>query len=92
MKIRAHILVTGRVQGVFYRSETKRNADHHDVKGWIRNLSNGKVEAVFEGEKEDVEMLIGFCEHGPLGAKVTKVQVTWENYSGTFDRFRIKYG
>jgi acylphosphatase len=50
------------------------------------------VEAVFEGEKESVEALIEFCKHGPYGARVTNVDLTWENYTGEFDRFKIKYG
>lgn len=91
MKTRAHVFVTGRVQGVFFRSETKRNADRHDVKGWVRNLPDGRVEAVFEGEKEAVQTLIAFCEHGPSYAEVTGVDVTWETCTGDFDRFKIKY-
>jgi acylphosphatase len=92
VKNRAHVFVKGKVHGVFFRSETKRNADLYDVKGWVRNLIDGKVEAVFEGEKEAVETLIAFCKHGPSGAKVTGLDLTWETYTGTFDRFKIKYG
>jgi acylphosphatase len=64
MKTCAHVFVTGGVQGVFFRSETKHNADCHDVKGWVRNLPDGRVEAVFEGEKDAVQTLIAFCKHG----------------------------
>lgn len=92
MKTRAHVLVTGRVQGVFFRLETKRNAERHNVKGWVRNLPDSRVEAVFEGEKYAVETLIAFCKHGPSGAKVTNFEVTWETYTGTLDRFKVKYG
>ena len=92
MKTRAHVLVTGRVQGVFFRSETKHNADLRDVKGWVRNLPDDRLEAVFEGEKEAVQTLIDFCKHGPSGAKVTNIDLTWETYTGEFDRFKIKYG
>ena len=92
LKARAHVFVSGRVQGVFFRSETKHRADRHDVKGWVRNLPDDRVEAVFEGEKEDVEALIDFCKHGPYGARVTNVDLTWENYTGEFDKFKIKYG
>ena len=84
------MIVTGRVQGVFFRLETKRNADRHDVKGWVRNLPDGRVEAVFEGEKDSVETLVVFCKHGPSGAKVTNLEVAWEPYTGTFDRFKVK--
>ena len=92
MKTRAHVLVTGRVQGVFFRSATKHNADRHDVKGWVRNLPDDRLEAVFEGEKEAVQTLIDFCKHGPSGAKVANIDLTWETYTGEFDRFKIKYG
>jgi len=92
MKARAHVFVNGIVQGVFFRSETRRHADRYGVKGWVRNLPDRRVEAVFEGEKEDVRSLVGFCKHGPSGAKVTGVDVTWETYTGEFDGFKIRYG
>jgi len=92
MKTRAHVFVTGRVQGVFFRSETKHNADSHDVKGWVRNLPDSRVEAVFEGEKGAVQTLVDFCRHGPSGAKVTNINLTWETYTGEFGKFKIKYG
>ena len=86
------MFVGGHVQGVFFRLQAKHNADRHDVKGWVRNLPDGRVEAMFEGEKEAVEALIEFCKHGPSGARVTKVNLRWKLYTGEFDRFRIKYG
>jgi acylphosphatase len=92
VKVRAHVFVTGRAQGVFFRSQTRRTADRYDVNGWVRNLPDGRVEAVFEGEKEAVEALVEFCKHGSSGARVTNVDLSWEPYTGTFDRFRIKYG
>ena len=92
MKARAHVFVSGRVQGVFFRSQTKHNADRHYVKGWIRNLSDGRVEAVFEGEKEAVQKVIEFSKHGSAGARVAHFDLTWEDYTGEFDRFKIKYG
>lgn len=92
MKARAHVYVTGWVQGVFFRSETRREAKKLDVKGWVRNLPDGRVEAVFEGEEEKIKELIEFCRRGPPGARVTKVDVTWENYKGEFRNFEIKYG
>ena len=91
MKARAHVFVTGRVQGVFFRSQTKHKADRHDVKGWVRNLPDGRVEAVFEGEKDDVQTLIAFCKRGPSGARVTNLDVTWETYTGEFDRFTFSW-
>ena len=92
MKARAHMFVSGRVQGVFFRLQAKHNADRHDVKGWVRNLPDGRVEAMFEGEKEAVEALIEFCKHGPSGARVTNVNLRLESYIGDFNKFRIKYG
>ncbi|MEM2995099.1 MAG: acylphosphatase [Candidatus Bathyarchaeia archaeon] len=92
MKVRAHVFVSGMVQGVFFRSETKREAKKRGVTGWVRNLSDGRVEAVFEGEEENVKQLISFCHCGPPGAKVTSVEVKWENYTGKFKDFEIRYG
>ena len=92
MNRRAHLFVTGRVQGVFFRLETKHNADRHDVKGWVRNLPDGRVEALFEGEKHAVETLIAFCRQGPSGAEVAKIELTWQTYTGEFDRFKVKHG
>jgi len=92
MKARAHVLVTGRVQGVFFRTETKHKADRYGVKGWVSNLPDGRVEAVFEGEEESVRALVEFCNRGPPGARVTSVDLTWEDFTGEFDGFKIKYG
>jgi acylphosphatase len=91
LKTRAHVLVSGRVQGVFYRSETRYEARKHRLNGWIRNLQDDRVEAVFEGEEEDVRQLLEFCKRGPPGAKVTAIEVAWEPYSGKFNGFEIRY-
>ena len=92
MKVRAHVYVSGRVQGVFFRSEIEYEAVRRDVYGWVRNLPDGRVEAVFEGKKETVEELVEFCRKGPRGARVSKVEVHWEEYQSEFNRFRIRYG
>ncbi len=92
MKTRAHILISGRVQGVFFRAETMYEADKRDVKGWVRNLPDGRVETVFEGEKESVEEMIDFCHRGPQFAKVDSVEVKWEKYTGEFEKFKISFG
>lgn len=91
MKARAHVLISGRVQGVFFRSEIKREAGRHGVSGWVRNLPDEKVEAVFEGERENVEKLLEFCGRGPPGARVTRTDVSLETYSGEFRGFEIRY-
>jgi acylphosphatase len=89
MKARAHVLISGRVQGVFFRAETAREARRLGVKGWVRNLADGRVEALFEGEKEDIEKAIEFCRRGPPGAYVGDLDVKWEVWKGEFDGFGI---
>ena len=91
MKARAHVIASGRVQGVFFRSRTKSEADNRKVKGWICNRGDGGVEAVFEGEEEAVKAMIEIVKRGPLDAKVTKISVVLENYAGEFEKFDIKH-
>jgi acylphosphatase len=91
VKVRAHVFISGSVQGVFFRSETRHKAKERGVKGWVRNTSDGRVEALFEGEEENVKELIEFCKHGPPGARVTGVDVTRENYTGEFRDFEIRH-
>jgi acylphosphatase len=91
LKARAHVFVNGRVQGVFFRQETRELALRLNVTGWVRNMYDDRVEAIFEGEKENVERLVEFCKRGPPYAHVTKVEVTWEDYVGEFESFRICY-
>lgn len=91
MRVRAHVFVSGRVQGVFFRHETRLRALRYNVTGWVRNLPDGRVEAIFEGEKENVEAMIEFCRKGPPGAVVENVEVIWENPTGEFKDFRIRY-
>jgi acylphosphatase len=90
-KARAHVVVSGRVQGVYYRYATREEAVMRGVKGWVRNLQDGRVEVVFEGEKSKVEEVIDFCHYGPPAAKVSSVEVTWEDYTGDFKDFFIRY-
>jgi acylphosphatase len=89
MNVRAHIHVTGRVQGVFFRVQTRHEAKKRNVTGWVRNTSDGRVEAVFEGKLENVQKLIDFCRIGPFNAKVTKIDIQWEKYTGQFADFKI---
>lgn len=91
-KLRARVIVHGLVQGVWFRASTKEEADRIGVKGWVRNLPDGSVEAVFEGEKKKVEEVIGWCHRGPSGARVSKVDIVWEPPTGEFERFDIRYG
>jgi acylphosphatase len=91
MNVRAHIFVSGFVQGVFFRSNTQERARRLGLKGWVRNLEDGRVEAVFEGEKEKVLEMIEWAKRGPELAKVENVEVEWEEYKGEFDDFEIRY-
>ena len=89
MLVRAHVHVSGRVQGVFFRAQTENNAIQYDVKGWVRNLPDGRVEAIFEGEKPDVDAMVEFCKRGPSGAYVKQIDVIWEDWTGEFTEFNI---
>lgn len=90
LKVRAHVLVSGRVQGVFFRVETRHEATKRNIAGWVRNTYDSKVEAIFEGEKEAVEKIINYCRKGPTGAIVTDIGVTWQTYTGEFSNFKIR--
>ena len=90
MKVRAHVLITGDVQGVFFRSNTRSQASLRNVTGWVRNLSNGRVEAVLEGERDDVEGVISFCRSGSPGSRVDDVEVSWEMPSRKYKGFEIR--
>lgn len=90
-KVRAHAIITGRVQGVWYRMETKHAADGHGVFGWVRNKRDGSVEAVFEGDEAAVKSTLDWCWNGPPMASVDNVAVTWEPYAGEFDQFEVTY-
>ncbi len=89
MSVRAHLFVTGQVQGVFFRSETRRKAARLNVTGWVRNLQDGRLEVLFEGSSENVDALIAFCRRGPSGARVVDTKVFFERYTGEFKDFRI---
>ncbi len=91
LKVRAHVFVTGSVQGVFFRYETLAMAMQRKVTGWVKNLRDGRVEAIFEGEKEAVEAMIDFCRRGPPGAVVTGVNIVWKEPTGEFSQFQIYY-
>lgn len=90
-KARAHLLISGRVQGVFYRSFTEDVAHSLGLKGWVKNCSDGKVEAVFEGKKEDIEKALSLCYKGPPSARVSNIDVRWEDFKGEFDTFSTRY-
>jgi acylphosphatase len=80
--IRRRVVVHGRVQGVFFRDTTRRQAERRGVAGWVRNRPDGAVEAVFEGEPGAVDRLVELCREGPRGATVVRVEVTDEEPEG----------
>ncbi len=88
--VRARVVISGRVQGVFFRYTTCQEAERLKVNGRVANRSDGTVEAVVEGDKEAVEALITWCHHGPPGAVVRKVEVDWQEYKGEFSSFSVK--
>ena len=79
---RARVIVSGEVQGVFFRDTTRRKATSRGVAGWVRNNPDGSVEAVFEGHPEAVGALVEFCREGPRGAQVDDLQVSEEQPEG----------
>jgi acylphosphatase len=89
MDARARILITGLVQGVFFRREITDLARRLGISGWVKNLQDGRVEVLAEGERTRLDELIRFSHVGPRGAVVRKVEVEWSDYSGEFRGFRI---
>jgi acylphosphatase len=83
------VVVRGRVQGVFFRDETRRRARSLGVSGWVTNRRDGAVEAVFEGRRDAVESMVQWCHRGPSGAQVDDVQATWEDPRGE-DGFAVR--
>jgi acylphosphatase len=88
-KTRAHVFIRGKVQGVYFRQNTKQVATKHRVTGWVRNLLDGRVEAVFEGDMSNVSEVIEWCYIGPPNSRVDDVDVRFEKYMGEFASFTI---
>jgi acylphosphatase len=89
MPTRAHVFVSGTVQGVFYRANTRDQATDRGLDGWVRNLEDGRVEAVFEGPDEAVESMVEWCHEGSPAASVSDVSVEYESTEG-LDGFEIR--
>lgn len=87
--LRAHVFISGRVQGVSFRWFTQRKAQELKLTGWVRNLWDGRVEAVFEGEAGVVRQVVAWCHTGEPPARVSEVDVTYTPYTGEFSSFRI---
>ncbi len=88
---RVHVYIRGLVQGVFFRYHLQRLARKLGVKGWVRNLPDGRVEAVMEGRKEALEQMLDFCRRGPPGAVVEGVEAEWGKAEGQFRDFEVRY-
>lgn len=88
---RVHLKITGYVQGVFYRATTRETALRLGLKGWVRNRSDGSVEAVAEGDDASVDNFMKWCRKGPPGATVHDMEVRREEYTGEFTGFQIRY-
>lgn len=90
-KVRIRIFVSGRVQGVFFRQNAQKKARELGIAGWVRNLPDGRVEAVFEGGKEKTEQMIEWAKKGSMISRVDGLDVVQEEYQGEFNDFEIKY-
>ena len=91
MKLKAHVIISGRVQGVWFRASVKNKAEQLGINGWVRNTDNGNVEAIFEGNEKNIEEMLKWCSHGPSLAKVDNVEVTKQPASNEFDQFSVRY-
>ena len=89
-KTRARALVSGKVQGVFFRAAAAETAEQAGLTGFVRNLRDGRVEVIFEGDKDTVQRLIDWCHEGPPSARVDSVEVFWEPATGEFTGFSAR--
>ena len=87
---RAHVYVSGQVQGVFFRDSTRERAEQLGLAGWVRNLSDGRVEAIFEGPSEKVREMVRWCEEGPSHAEVEDVEAEIEASEGDLEGFEVR--
>ena len=91
MKSNVHVIISGRVQGVWFRASTKQKAEQLGLKGWVRNVPDGKVEAIFEGDENQINEMTKWCHRGPPLSKVTNVEVKKQNPTNGFEGFSIRY-
>ncbi len=90
MKSRVHLFISGMVQGVFFRDSARQIAQSMGITGYVRNLQDGRVELVAEGEMDSVDKLVQWCHKGPPAAIVESVDIESEQYKGEFDLFEVK--
>ena len=88
---RIHLLIKGRVQGVYFRQSMMESAEKNNVLGWVRNLPDKRVEAMLEGNDSNVDAVIEWAHFGPAGAIVDELKISEENYVGEFSEFEIRY-
>ena len=88
---RIHIFVTGRVQGVFFRQSTRVMAIKNNVNGWVRNLDDGRVEIIAEGETQNIDNFVTWCKTGPANSRVDEFELLDENSTGQFENFDVIY-
>lgn len=89
--VRVRIIVSGIVQGVFFRLNTMKKAHEFGVTGWVKNRRDGTVEVLCEGTDQDVQLMVDWCAKGPEGSFVSKTAVTQEKFTGEFETFQIVY-
>ena len=90
-KVRVRIFVSGLVQGVFFRSETKNKVEELGLFGWVGNLADSRVEILAEGEKDRLKKLVVWAKKGPDSAKIDGLEIDWQEYQGEFKNFEIRY-
>ncbi len=89
--VEAHVFISGRVQGVFYRASTRDKAVELGLSGWVRNLPDGRVEALFQGDEEKVKEMIAWCERGPSYSSVSNIDVEFGEVSDLMQGFEVRY-
>ncbi len=90
-KQRVRLFVKGKVQGVFFRQALKVMAKKHNLSGWVKNLKNGRVETLLEGEDMDVSTVVEWCHAGPANARVEDIEIKNEKFKGEFSKFEVLY-
>ena len=91
IKSSVHILVTGKVQGVFFRQATKVIAIKNHVTGWVKNLESGQVEILLEGEDQNVNSIVEWCHNGPANSRVDEIKIEQQKFSGQYSNFEVRY-
>lgn len=88
--VRVHLRIYGRVQGVFFRANTRKQARKRGLGGWVKNLDDGSVEAIIEGPEDDVREVVNWTREGPPRANVEDIEVDWEDFEGAFEDFEVR--